>query len=516
MLRSTLADAAAERVRSRPFGTPLFTPNQPIHSQSGTVDLNVGFLTLDPLKERRDAAEASRESHESQVSVPPPFTAPTPAVTPQSNATRDFSQDELDAHAKTNRDAMPPMQVSPRPGPGDWIAKSGSVCDGDLITIRNLAWKGCSLQHSWNGDSLRANGDHVEGMKLKGGDLTLRPVRMDNAYSFVLRKLVWSDDKCAWVMIKWDAWKDRAPITKSDYFCLLVPNEPVLAVGTRSPPSSLGNNGDYKVGLYPFPVCTSAELGQHTLKGTFRRMLSLGFWRESKDHIDFLAQSTCVWSFHEPGVSKSDGPVQFGASPINIRNVWTEVKARETTVWDFAASMVGVFPVAGLIANTISKTFKGGRNLTQAAGSDGRVVKLALSNKDRDDKALWIIDGWHGNHYPVQRALVPEEAPPGGGVEVPNLEHQITHPPPSLPGMTLDPTTGTNRATGLEKDLGDQNPFTMWDWLCYLVFKKRWAKLSITESLGMIAITAVVGVLGVELFADLFQIELKSLLGVKQ
>lgn len=396
---------------------------------------------------------------------------------------------EQEAASKTNRDAMPPMEVSPRPGPSDWINKNGSVCDGDLITLRNLAWKGCTVKHSWNAAALVPGGVLVNGEKHAQGKITLARTRMDNEFSFVIRRLVFDHDKVAFTMPSWTAWKDRKPITKKDYFCLLAPNDPWLAMGTREPPNSAGNNGDYKVGLFPFPVCTSAELNQHTIKGFLKNAVSFGFWKASKKHIDFLQQSRCVWSFHAIGVDNPDGPVSFGSSPINIRNTWTEMKSQSIQWWEFVASNQ-----VTLVGNIINRTFHGGRNLTMAAGSGGNVVKLALHNNDTDDKAGWIIDGWHGNQYAVQRSLVPTTAVPPGSEPVPNLDDQRTHPPPSIPGLlVLDPNTGTNVNIGLPAALDNQNPYSILDWICYYLFKQRWANLGALDRMKVVVIIIVVG-----------------------
>lgn len=389
---------------------------------------------------------------------------------------------------KTNKDAMPPPVMAPRPGPSDWMNKYGAVCDGDYVTMRNKAWGGVTMAHSWNSDQLQANGTNVFGEQRRDGEISLSRVRMDNEYTFCIRKLVWSSEKRAWVLIKWDGWKDRAPILKTDTVCFLVPNDPRKALGTRNPPNSLANNGDYKCELVDFPVCTAADLINHTVGGVVAGFISLGFWHGGRNNVDFLNQSRCVWTFKN--IDDGDRGVKFGSPVMNIRNLWTQVKQQESNIWDFVTGS----PLASIVGGSINSNWNGGRNLTQAAGSGGRTVKLALTNHDRDDKSGWIIDGWYGNRYPVQRAMIPTTPPPAAPegetpppeeerrpIVIPNLTDQINNPPPADPGMTLDVTTGTNRHTGLEKLLDDQNPLTFWDYIAKAIYGKRWDHLTYVQ-----------------------------------
>lgn len=411
-----------------------------------------------------------------------------------------------------NLRAMPDPVISQRPGPTDWVNKNGAVFDGDLVTLRNNAWNGTTIAHSWALEVNQPGGTEVKGVRIKNEKnagpkpLYLAKVRMDNAYTFCVRKVVFDPNKKAWVLPSWHAWKDRKPLGITDHVVFLCPNDPSLVMGTKVPPT-YGNNGDYKVKLVPFPLTTQAELTGHTLGGTIRRLVSLGFWREDKHNVDFLNQSRCVWSFKNIYDSKQN--LSFGGSPINIRNMWTEIKDREMNIWD----AVGGAQI-GIIAGIINSTWKGGRNLTQAAGSEGASVKLALSNKDRDDKAGWIIDGWHGNRYPVQRALVPAVAPPPAPegedlppqeegtppptIVVPNLEEQISNPPPVTPGMVFSPETGTTITEELEKSTQRQNPENLLDMISRALFGDRWSNISFTQQFILAAALA----LGIIMVAD--------------
>ena len=412
-----------------------------------------------------------------------------------------------------NRSAMPPPVESNRPGPSDWVSKNGSVFDGDYITIRNNAWGGTTMKHSWNGTS--PGGIEVTADKLKnagsGGPphLPLSKVRMDNKYTWCIRRVVFDNDKKAWVLPSWTAWKDRSPISMSDRVVFLCPNDPDLVLGTKSP-GTYGNNGDYRCELVKFPLATKDQLVGSGVTGHLSRIVSLGFWRDDKKNVDFLNQSRCVWTFHSPA-GGGQGSVKYGSSPLNIRNMWTEIKSKETGIWD----AIGGAQVS-LINYAVVSTFNGGRNLTQASGSGGSVVKLALTNKDRDDKAMWIIDGWYGNRYPVQRAVIPSHPPPPADIEeeeddptrpmrrpdpptwIPDLHEQIKNPPPIIPGLTLDDKTGTNKHSGLEDSTRSQNPFSLLDYISNAVFGSRWSEISYLQQITMVGLIA----LGVIVIAD--------------
>lgn len=413
-----------------------------------------------------------------------------------------------------NRRAMPPPNISELPGPSDWMNKEGPVCDGDYITLRNNAWKGTTIFHSWSSNALNSGGGKevgTEKMPNHGSSgpspLPLSSVRMDNRFSWVIRKVIFNTEKAAWVLPSWKAWEDRTPISVTDHVILLCPNDPDMALGTKDVNYAYGNNGDYQVRLEPFPVCTTATLEMKTVSAHFKRVLSFGFWKGDKDNVDFLAQSRCVWKFHNVGANKRSGLILSG-SPINIRNMWTEVRAAETSIWEALSS-----GTVSLVPFIINKTFHGGRNLTQAKGSGGRVVKLALHNNDTDDKAMWIIDAWYGNRYPVQRALIPRYAPPPPPepnpvpIEVPDLIEQIQHPPPvpSTKVVTYDPKTGTLVHTGLEQKLNKQNPYTWLDYITLRIYGKRWDHLTYSQQLTLVGILVIMGIVA-------FDVSLNSLL----
>lgn len=409
-----------------------------------------------------------------------------------------------------NTNAMPPPNAAERPGPSDWMSKYGAVCDGDYVTLRNNAWGGTTVKHSWGDDNAGGgtlvSADKTPNQKTYGSapaPLSLGKVAMYNRYSFVIRRVVFSAEKKAWVLPSWHAWKDRRPLALSDKVVFLCPNDPLLVLGTRNP-GSYGNNGDYRVGLVEFPLATSDELVGSTTSGHLLRIVTYGLWRSDKNGVDFLNQSRCVWTFHNS--LKGGANLLYGASPVNIRNMWTEMKAKETSLWE----LVGPLAITG-INTAISRTFNGGRNLTQAAGSGGATVKLALTNKDRDDKALWVIDAWHGNRYPVQRALIPSQPPPsenpdeGGEVDpereeeektsVPDLQEQIRDPPRGIPGMRLDPDTGTPLPSSLESGTQRQNEITSIGWFVKLITGKRWQDLSYLQQLiivGGLALTLLI------------------------
>lgn len=414
---------------------------------------------------------------------------------------RDDPPPQENTEPENNTRAMPPPVFADRPGPSDWMNKNGPVCDGDYVTFRCNAWK----KGNTKGIRIRpvhASGE-VRGDKFTTDQTNIDPVRMDNGYAFVIRRIVFDGEKKAFVLPSWKAWKDRTPIATNDTVVFLVPNDPWRAMGTRNPSNAYSNNGDYRVELVDFPLATKDTLQQNTITGHAARIVSLGFWNGSRNSVDFLNQSRCVWTFHNVGTQSARG-VLLGGTPINIRNLWTDIKSKETSIWQAAG---GLAP--GLIGTAIQRNFSGGRNLTLAAGSDGNVVKLALHNNDTDDKAGWIIDAWYGNRYPVQRALIPEtpppprpegEAPPPPGeptppIVVPDLTDQIRNPPPPTPGMTYDARTGTNIHTELEKKTQAQNPETWLDTIAKAFYGKRWNAISYFQQLtiaGLIAAGVIV------------------------
>lgn len=421
-----------------------------------------------------------------------------------------------------NRRALPPPVEDSDPGPSDWMSKFGPVCDGDYITLRNKAWGGITAEHSWDASPTTPvpGGVLVFGMKWKDGKnntgpqpLQLRRTRMDNEFSFCIRRVEFNFEKKCWVLPSWKAWKDRKPLSTADNVVLLCPNSPDLALGTRNPPNSMGNNGDYKVELVHFPLITTSDVINASASGMFARILTGGFWKSK--NVDFVNQSRCVWGFHSIGPTAPDRGLVYGGSPINIRNMWTEIRAQETKIYEFIGG--SVVPVI------INKNWHGGRNLTQAAGSNGKVIKLALHNKDTDDKAGWIIDAWHGNRYPVQRAMIPRTPPPASTdddeqegvqgdddegdtkvVEVPDLTDQIRHPP-EVEGMEVDERTGAAVHKELEKNTQKQNPqSSRWflDWAAILLFGKRWKECDYLEQITIAALLALGGFLLLETVAQ--------------
>lgn len=402
----------------------------------------------------------------------------------------------------SNIRALPPPNVADRPGPGDWVNLYGSIFDGDYITLRNSAWGGTTIKHAWSSDTNTASGTHITAEKHKNVNdhgpkpLNLMPVRMDNAYSFCIRRVIFDSDKKAWVLPSWDAWQSRTPINITDHVIFLCPNDPNLVMGTKNP-GTYGNNGDYKCRLEPFPIATVDDLVSHSATGHLQRIISMGFWRNDKNSVDFLNQSRFVWTFR----STFAGRMLCYGSAVNIRNVWTEVKARESTIWD----AVGGAQVS-IINHLIVSNFRGGRNLTQASGSDGSVVKLALTNHDKDDKACWVIDGWHGNRYPVQRALIPVEAPPNPvpaepdapvppPIDIPDLTDQILRPPPAQPGLTFETITGTTTQTSLSHATLLQNPDSVLDTISKSLFGQKWNHISYLQQItlgGLIALGVIV------------------------
>lgn len=351
----------------------------------------------------------------------------------------------------------------------DYARKGDVIFDGDYITLRNLAWGGVTLSHA-------SGGKQVSGFRKPGGDLDLGTIA--NAYSWCIRKIVYDTEKKAFVLPHLKVRPERGALTKQDYFVLICPDTPDLVLGTRLPPT-YGNNGDYRCELINFVLANVEEVHQNTAVGFAQRFISAGFWNSDKNNVDFVNQSRCIWEFH----GGDQNEIVYGAK-FNIRNLWSEVKARETSMWQAAGGAQW-----GLIGTTIQKTFNGGRNLTQAAGSGGSVVKLALTNKDNDDKANWILDPWDGNHYPVQRVYIPTDAPPPG-VDLTSLPvlHYRQGIETTVGTDQYDPTTDSANQDALEDKTKDQNKENWIDWLCRLVFGKRWNQLNTQQSLIIVAL----------------------------
>lgn len=368
---------------------------------------------------------------------------------------------------------VPPPEIAVRPGPSDWAQIGSSIYDGDYVVLRNKAWKGCTIYHS-------SGAREVRGEKKPGGDVPVS--RIDNQYAWCIRKVIFDTSVKAFVLPTLEILPQRQPILKSDYVVFIAPDSPDMVMGTKKPPPS-GNNGDYRVQLIHFPLVTENHLTNSGAAQKLQRFVSFGMWNNERNHIDFLAQALGVWTFHTVGVDNQP-QIVYGSRPMNIRNVWTEFKSKEASIWDSGS------PVALIIQST----FHGGRNLTMAAGSNGQTVKLALSNKDSDDKAGWIIDGWHGNHYPVQRVLAPvQQPPPPPQIEpgvpapqhtIPDLTEMIQNPPPQeIPGLTYDPQTGTNRPTTLENQTQHQERRTWLEKMVYRILGVYWDDMSYLQQI---------------------------------
>jgi hypothetical protein len=380
-----------------------------------------------------------------------------------------------------NRRAVPMPVAAARPGPADWCQVGAAVFDGDYVSVRNKAWGGVSMGHS-------AANKEVRGVKLAGGDLGV--TRMDNDYTFCIRRMTFDSHLKAFVLPHLLPFGDREPISKNDFVVLLCVNTVNFALGTRKPPPA-GNNGDYRLDLRPFPLVTNNDLNSSGVGEKLKRMVSLGLWNNDKNHIDFLTQACCIWVFHSLTVD-NDQTLRYGTMPLNIRNYYTDMKQKEASIWE----AVGPYAVVPYLIN---KTFNGGRNMTQAAGSDGSVVKLALHNNDTDDKAGWIVDSWHGAHYPVQRVLIPRDPPPPPPAPEdnpnalpqhppPDLSEQIAHPPPHIQGLTYDPFTGTQINTQLSNDTIDQDRHAWWEELIEWLFGVSWSDLNPLQQVALIGV----------------------------
>ena len=401
------------------------------------------------------------------VGLPPAF------MRAFSNANVNAATSSQQSNPPASNGAVPPPQIATRPGPSDWAQIGSSIYDGDYVVLRNNAWKGCTIYHS-------TGAQEVRGEKKSGGDVSVS--RIDNQYAWCIRKVIFDADVKAFVLPTLEILPRRQPILKSDFVVFIAPNNPDLVMGTQKP-QPFGNNGDYRVQLIHFPLVTANQLTNYGVTEKFKRFISFGLWNNEKKQIDFLAQALGVWTFHAIGVDNQP-QIVYGSKPLNIRNVWTEFKSKEASIWDSRNP----------IALIVQSTFHGGRNLTMAAGSNGQTVKLALSNKDSDDKAGWIIDGWHGNHYPVQRVLAPVQQPPpppqvAPGVPapqqpIPNLTEMIQKPPPiDIPGLTYDPQTGVNRPTTLESKTQDQQRRTWLERMVYRILGVYWDDMSYLQQI---------------------------------
>lgn len=400
-------------------------------------------------------------------------------------------------HVESNADAVPAPRVRAVPGASDWCQAGAPVFDGDYVTIRNKAWKGTTVRHN------EANRE-ISAEKIPGGDVNVTV--MDNKYAFCIRKIIFDTTLKAWILPSLKVRSQREVLSKTDSVIFLCPTSPDYVLGTENPPR-LGNNGDYRTKLIKFALVTQNTSLLNKTSERFKSIVSLGLWNSMKNNIDFLAQSRCIWGFHSANGANNETRLLYGSGGLNIRNLWTEVRAKETQIWEG----IGIYGPASAISFAIHKTFNGGRNLTQASGSNGAVVKLALSNKDNDDKAVWIVDAWHGNHYPVQRVLIPKEdppppppsppegEPPARQAPIPNLTEMIQRPHTNIPaGLSLDLETGTLRQVELEKKTQDQDKRTYLDLILTYLFGEPWDELSFLQQTLIVSTLVLVIVVSAE------------------
>lgn len=391
--------------------------------------------------------------------------------------------------------------VPSTPGPSDWISRGDPVRDGDYVTLQNRAWGGTTVESS-------IGNQEVEGAKKPSGRFYLREIRLDNDYTFVIRKIVFDKDKKCFVLPTLGVPDDRKVINKTDFVVFINSRSNDYVLGTRNPPHN-GNNGDYRVSLIQFPLVTANDLLTDSLTNKLALIATAGFWRENRG-VDFLNQSRCIWSFHSVGID-NDPAVRYGQGRMNIRNLWTAMREKETQIWELISPLGAV----ATVAYAIHSTANGGRNLTQAKGSDGRVVKLALHNKDTDDKALWQLNGWFGEFYPVQRVAMPRTPPPAPnpsepvpeeGVSVPALPGASpdgsTGPPPGEvgpPGTTWDPATRTWRQTALETATqNDQDLFKWYDKLLMRLFGTTWDRMPFYFKILAVGLVSLILVISVD------------------
>lgn len=395
----------------------------------------------------------------------------------------------LDLKYGDNRDYMPeipdynPFEARGRRDLGGRAVFQGPILDGHLVTMRNLAWHGTTIDHAWPAGS----GTRVSATWAPNGVFTIDPLRMDNRYSWIIRKVTFSVARRAWVMDP-DGWKRGDPITKDDYVMFFQPNSPNMVMGTRKPSNALITNANYRVELVDFRILTHLRTTAETV-GTF---FSLGFYSPES----WVTQSRVIWSFQGTSFGPR-GELLYGM-PLHVVNEYTDAWSYGwggDYPWNYANKLEG---------ERKSKEFNGGRFLTQAANSDGEVVKLALHNNRDDDKSQWIMDSWYGNNYSVPIAInagtptaqeILDSASPSNPhpvqVDVSDLSGQWNDPatPPVAYGsdgrlleMEWDPVAGVWHAKGLAESTLGQNPRTWWDWIATTFFNKdRWQDLTIAE-----------------------------------
>jgi hypothetical protein len=349
----------------------------------------------------------------------------------------------------------------------DWITFHGPIKDGDFITLRSNAWGGTALKHTPIG---------VIGEQRSSN---LQANNFVNLYSWTIRKIELDLVLKAWVMPTLStSIGSRPALTKEDYFILICSGTADLVLGTRTPPP-IGNNGDYSCELRQFVAVTANQLSNTGATEMAHRFVSAGMWNNESKTVDFVAQSTCVWSFHGASLD-SISALSYGKA-INVRNVWTEVKTQYAHIMDHGSPL----------ALVVQRSFKGGRNLSMAAGSGGQAIKLALTNQDGDDKAIWWMDSWNGHQYPVPRVLrTTEPAPPYTPQTNPTVPadkvtytppdtlHMVTQPNTNVPGLTYDPVTGMPSHRGLETRTQNQDKRGLWEKFLFDVFGIVWADVS--------------------------------------
>ena len=283
--------------------------------------------------------------------------------------------------------------------PPDWIEKGTCVYDGDWISLRNLAWGGTTIKR--NGTA-----PYVTAIKLRGGDLVKanklpEKVRQGNEYTWCVRLINLNPETKTWQVLSPD-FNHRKKLTYGQPFLLYMPGEAAThCMGTRVPSHlATANNGDYRV--------ETTRYSLETVNGVCEIRDGYGFreWTEKEKCLDFIDSSVCIWYCEPKNHNTLNTPVNFGEE-MYVRNLYTYIKTQTLTPSArdrfFAGLKSSVFAGQIIVLINLAMKFNGGRNLTQAKGSNGSTVKLALSNHDKDDKSLWIMDSYMGNHYPVRR-----------------------------------------------------------------------------------------------------------------
>jgi hypothetical protein len=342
------------------------------------------------------------------------------------------------------------------------ITPYGTVLDGDYIQLTANAWHGIVVKHDFNS---------VTGVKCQGRESPPQTTQ-DNEYTFQIRRVEFNPDLKAFVVPTYTP-GHGVPMQR-DHLFILIASRNSKTLCTRNP-GPLGNNGDYQCTLGDFPLITQNSINSNNVAELAKRMISLGFWNNEHTCVDFLQQALHVWQFHVFG-NAQDNMVRYG-DQFNIRNTWTFYKAQEASI----------FASGSPLAYTIQATFNGGRNLTMAAGSNGSVVKLALSNDDHDDKAVWTLEAWAGTRYPIPRMFDPNHVVRG---------QQETS---TVPGTVWDPLTRTFRATGIE--VATQNNQNLRSWISRIlrsILGFSWDDFSLLQKAALIAVLVALFILTFE------------------